>query len=183
MSYTSGEIQPPIMIFLDGTEFEVFRISNVTKAGGKHYLEFVMSPFPWVLPLVGIREKDLIFDETTPYGYLKRQYPASRYVILSDNPEKPVRLMLCTFDGNIPSVGSKDLEEIFKRTEEIETLKGRIAMLEAYNKKLQKEVFDMSIHSKEFFESQRELTNPRRRELLPSEMPEEVEMKTKKRSE
>jgi hypothetical protein len=65
------------------------------------------------------------FDWTiTDYGTMTREYPSEYFFKLTDNPESPIYLMLCNFDGTI-SIESKIqdvLNQLVRKNTYIRTL-------------------------------------------------------------
>jgi hypothetical protein len=177
MAYIKNMPQPPVIIFAgDGSEFEVLRCVNTVK-DGKPCMELVMSPFDWTKVMLDIEEKDLDYKDYN-FGVLRRTYPASKILVLSQNPEKPVWMSLTTFHGTPMDKKSKDLTELFKYTEQVDRLTEEVTLLRAENKRLQKENIHYALKSKEFFETQQSFTKPQSTLMLP-QMSNETEIKTK----
>jgi transcriptional regulator with GAF, ATPase, and Fis domain len=136
-----GVPQQPVLITLDGNAFLVVRTKTET-VDGISKTEIVMSPFEWVKNRLGIKDEDLDFSED-PYGTLKRSYPTSSILHLSDNPEKPVWLLLCGFEGEEINYDNPKLFPIIEmknkliiREKLIEQLQAEIERLREENKKL-----------------------------------------------
>lgn len=177
MTYTPFVPQNPIGIFSDGSEFEIMRIESTTK-DGKPCFKFWMTPFDWTMRMLSIQENDLEYSDF-PHGYLVRYYPSSYVINLSENPEKPIKLILTTFHGNIHEMHNELMEKMIGRSSEIAALKDRIRILQAENKQLSRQNLEHSIHSKEFYETHQSLTRPSAPSMLPLEQPMETEVKQK----
>ncbi len=166
MSYAKFTPQNPIILYMDGSEFEVLRTTNTIK-DGKPVVEFILSPFDWTMNMLDIKDNELDYQEFV-HGTLKRIYPKSRIIKLSDNPEKPIWLGLCTFHGTSPERKSEELAQVLMTVEENENLQDRIKVLEAENMQLRRENFNYATRAKEFFETQQSFTQPQHM-MLPME--------------
>lgn len=179
MAYTPGMPQNPIAIFADGTQFEVLRAVDTTK-DGLPYLELVLSPFEYTMAMLGLKENELNFQDYK-YGTIKRFYALSRRWILSNNPEKPQWLFLCTYHGNDPSITTGDIVQVLDMVRQIENLEKRVKVLEAQNTRLEKENYEMSVRTKEYFETQQSFT--KERSMLPVDFGSGSEISTKIKSD
>lgn len=179
MTYARGIVQPPDIIFMDGSAFEVLQTAIITKKGIP-YLRLIMSPFRWTMDMLEIDDKDLDFSNYER-GVIVREYPRSLVFKVSENPEKPIWWGLCSFDGTTMTVKNKDLQSLLELTDENENLKHRIHTLEGENARLREDSFNMAIKLQEHFETQREFVRPTT-ETIPFSPMEEVEIKTKKKA-
>lgn len=166
MSYTPNQPQPPIIIFMDGSEFEVLR-SNKTIKDGQPALELSLSPFEWVIAMLQLDPNNDLDYSTYAYGVMQRTYFDADIIKVSENPEKPIWWGLCTVDGVSMLTSSEHMNKVLSAVEDKKKLTVRVRVLEAEVKRLQKENLNYAMKAREFFATQQELTRPQSHVMLP----------------
>lgn len=166
MSYTPNIPQPPVIAFMDGSEFEVIRSTRTVK-DGQPALELVMSPFDWVVAMLKINKDKELDTSVYHYGTMTRTYFEADVVKISENPEKPIWWGLCTVDGVSMLTSSEHMNKVLSAVEDKKKLTVRVRVLEAEVKRLQKENLNYAMKAREFFATQQELTKPQSHVMLP----------------
>lgn len=177
MTYIPGKPQLPIIIFLDGSGFEVFGSVNTIK-DGKPAKELILSPFEWTKAYLKILDTDMDFKKYA-FGTLTRIYSSSRIIEISNNPEKPIWLGLCSFHGTDTNTESGELMKILTKMDEIESLQARIDTLQKEIIRLRRENNYYAMKAREFFETQQQLTQPRTMFIPEAASEGEIEIKRK----
>lgn len=99
-SESAGVIIQPRLVTIDGNAFWVWQ-SHPEVDGGIPSMNMDMEPMEWVISRLKLTDDDL--DRTTEYGtiwgIMRRTFPLSSRVVLSDNPEKPIWLLLTNIEG------------------------------------------------------------------------------------
>lgn len=83
--------------FWSGDDAWLVRDVNCTKNGVPYKIVYMILSEATVARY-GIKDTQLNF-EMSEHGVYKKEYPASHFLRLSTNPESPIVLMTCNFDG------------------------------------------------------------------------------------
>jgi hypothetical protein len=120
MMIEEGMPQLPQLWFWSGDWAYFLRDESVYKRGLPHK-RIYMIPTEMVRARYGIKDEDLNYT-ISPYGALIREYPSAHMVHLSTNPEAPVILITCNFDGT-ESFGNSvvDANNRIKQLDELAT--------------------------------------------------------------
>ena len=150
MGYVQGVPQNPVLITIDGNAFYVWRSSIVEKKGIPH-IQMRLEPFDWVISRLGLKKEDLDMSESS-IGHVVRSYPLSSRLILSDNPEKPIWLLLTGFNGEKVNWDKPAIAPLIEMKMTIDRLRRRISLLEAERDELLKDNKRLIKKTKEYKE-------------------------------
>ena len=126
MSYVPGTPQQPVLMTIDGNEFLIIRSKSLME-NDLPSVEMKLSPMDWVVGRLGWTDKDLDKREDI-FGVVTRTFPESSVVPLSDNAEKPVRLLLSTIEGEKINWDKPNLMPILAMKERLDAKDKLIAL-------------------------------------------------------
>lgn len=126
MSYEPGQVQRPILITLDGSDFEIVRRTDYNKEGIA-YSKLWLGPFQSTLAKIDMKEDELdtSFDSS---GVFTMEYKTSLIIPLTDNPERPISLLAADWNGNPINYDHPELFPIIKMVQKIKQLEELIAL-------------------------------------------------------
>ena len=168
MGYAPGVPQSPVLITIDGNAFYVWR-SSIETIEGIPYISMRLEPFDWVISRLNIKQEDLDFSESS-VGHLIRKFPLTSRVVLSDNPEKPIWLLMTGINGERVNWDQPALAPLVNLKMELDRKDARIAMLEAEVKELREENRRLVRLTREYKEEMKKIFGGME---LPTALPQE----------
>lgn len=128
-----GLPQLPELWFMSGDSVFLVRDAPISR-NGIPYRRCYMILTEKVMARYGIQESDLNY-ELSEYGIYVREYQTAQFQQLTYNPESPVILVSCNFDGTIITDN-----EISAKNNEISRYKEHISLLLEENRRLSEEL-------------------------------------------
>ena len=166
--YVPGIPQQPILLTIDGNGFLVLR-TNSLMVDGIPSTEVVMSPFDWTKNKLKMEDAELDVSEDS-YGTIRRTYHTSSIFPLSMNPEKPIWLLLCGFNGEEINIDNPSLLPIIKMKGELDSKDKRIERLSAEVEKLRNDNRELITLNTSYIEKMKNIVG----EKIVAPLPEEL---------
>ena len=142
MAESDIQIRNTQIIFLDGTvSFALLRYDMI--AGDPPKIRMYMALSPYMIRYTKVQKEELKFIEGAMMvgeGYVSRDYLASFKTTISDNPEFPLILMACNFNGDPVNVNSPNMQIVIDLINSINTRDAIIASLRKNIKTLEDEL-------------------------------------------
>lgn len=136
-SESEGVIVQPRLLTIDGNAFWVYQ-NNLESMGGIPSIHMELEPFEWVMARLKLTDKDL--DKTSEYstiwGIMRRTFPLSSRIVLSDNPMKPIWLLLSTIEGEKINWDNPSIAPLIDMKMQLDRKDRRISDLESEVKEL-----------------------------------------------
>jgi hypothetical protein len=113
----------PIVVFWSGDIAYLIREVPIVK-GGKRFLRLYMILDDFTVWRYKIKPSDLDFT-ISEYGVYIKEYPAEYFERLTGNPENPVLLAFCNFDGTftLDNIIAQLKDKIVRLQDEVNTLR------------------------------------------------------------
>jgi len=165
MAYQKGIPQNPILITIDGNAFYVWQAKYETEKGIPK-ISMELEPFDWVVARLKLTDKDLDYGEDgSVFGIMRRSFSLSSRVVLSDNPEKPIWLLLTTIEGEKINWDNPNIAPIIdikmqldRKDHRISELESEVAELRDKNKRLIRITKEEKDEFKEIFGEEKIIT-------------------------
>ena len=106
----------PQIVFWSGDTATVIRDVPIIK-NNIRYLVLYMIPDEFTKWRYGITDKELRFD-ISEYGVIKREYPEKYIYKVTGNPENPIWIALCNFDGTV--IMDSELHQVLDKMRRLE---------------------------------------------------------------
>lgn len=165
-----GVVKQPMIVTIDGNAFLVWQSASIFDDGVPG-ISVDMEPFAWVKSRLKLEDEDL--DTTTEYGsvwgIMRRTFPLSSRVVLSDNPEKPIWLLLTNINGDKINWDNPNLAPLIDIKMQLDRQEMIIKELQADNEKLHERNIKLIRGSKELKEEYDEIYGEKKGIPAPSE--------------
>lgn len=127
MSYEVGVPQNPILVTIDGDMFYVFQCIDIVR-DNKPHKKMILEVFDWVMSRHDWGKNDLQYD-ISPRGTITRIVPTSSVFISSNNPAKPIWILLTTIENEEINWENPSIYPIVSYKSQIDKLTERVADL------------------------------------------------------
>jgi hypothetical protein len=107
-----------------------------------------------------LKEEDLDYSES-PYGTVSKTFNREMLLVLSNNPEKPVWLFLCSWNGDEINYDNPKMDSIIELRDKISTSSNLISRLRAKIKDLEEENMKLIVKNREYFDQVEKITKKR----------------------
>ncbi len=153
-------LRDPRVIFLDGT-ISTALIREEMVQGDPPSIKMTMILPAFMQRHAKIKPAEMKFEENAPMkgdGYITRTYKASCKCTLSTNPEFPIVLMACNFNGDPINLNSPDLQIVMDLINGRNTAYAIIASLKKSMTQLEQELEEMMSTSQRQMERKKSAT-------------------------
>lgn len=167
MAFQKGTPQSPLIMTLDGGGFYLME-SKLNTAKGVPHIDVILEPFEWCIEMLNL--KDELDKSESSYGWLRRSFPLSSRIIVSENPSKPIWWILEGINGDKINWDKPQIAPLIEMKQEIDQKNRRIIRLELERDELQKENIKLIKKSKELKNEYEKIYGQQTPQFLPQEL-------------